>query len=166
MNNRTLGAAFLVAYIASIAVANWMTATFGLVPIGFGLAVTAGTFAAGAALVLRDGVQTALGKAWVLGAIVAGAALSFALSTPAIAVASGVAFLVSEFVDFAVFTPMRGRSLSGAVLLSSIVSAPVDTVLFLSIAGFGVTWQAVLGQFIVKTALALAAALWLTWRRA
>lgn len=165
MNKRTLGVAFLAAYIASIVAANWMTATFGLLSIGFGLAVTAGTFAAGAALVLRDGVQTALGKAWVLGAIVAGAALSFALSTPSIAVASAIAFLVSELVDFAVFTPLRGRSLPAAVLLSSIVSAPVDTVLFLHIAGFGVTWQAVLGQFIVKTALALVAALWLAWRR-
>jgi uncharacterized PurR-regulated membrane protein YhhQ (DUF165 family) len=50
--------------------------------------------------------------------------------------------------------------------VSSVVSAPVDTVLFLHIAGFGVTWQAVLGQFLVKTAMALAAAAWLTWRRA
>lgn len=166
-SHRTAGGiTFLAAYIGSIAVANWMTATFGLIPIGFGLAVTAGTFAAGAALVLRDGVQTELGKLWVLGAIVAGAALSFVTSTPAIAIASTIAFLVSELVDFAVFTPLRGRSLPRAVLVSSVVSAPVDTVLFLTIAGFGVTWQAVLGQFIVKTALALVAAAWLTWRQA
>jgi hypothetical protein len=40
----------------------------------------------------------------------------------------------------------------------------VDTVLFLYISGFGVTWQAVLGQFIVKTALAGAVAGWMLWR--
>ena len=40
----------LATYIASIVAANWMTTTFGLVPIGFGLLVTAGTFAAGFAL--------------------------------------------------------------------------------------------------------------------
>jgi uncharacterized PurR-regulated membrane protein YhhQ (DUF165 family) len=60
---------------------------------------------------------------------------------------------------------MRRRTLAGAVLVSSIVSAPVDTVLFLHIAGFGVTWQAVLGQFIVKTAMAAIAAAWILWRR-
>ena len=155
----------LAAYIGSIVLANWMTATFGLVPIGFGLMVTAGTFAAGFALVARDGVQVAAGRIAVLVAIVVGALLSAITSTPALAVASGIAFLVSELVDMGVFTPLRSRSLPGAVITSSIVSAPVDTVLFLSIAGFGVTWQAVLGQFIVKTVIALIVAGFLAWSR-
>ena len=66
----------LSAYIASIVAANWMTATFGLVPIGFGLAVTAGTFAAGAALIARDAVQVTAGRWVAVGAIVVGATLS------------------------------------------------------------------------------------------
>jgi queuosine precursor transporter len=148
----------LVAYIATIVVANWMTATYGLVPIGFGLMVTAGTFAAGFALVARDWVQLT-NRRWVVPvAIVAGALISAATSTPAIAVASGVAFLVSEAVDWGVFSPLRDRTLAGAVLLSSVVSAPVDTVLFLWLAGFPVTWQAVAGQFVVKTLIALVVA--------
>lgn len=142
-------------YATTIVTANWLTATFGLVPIGFGLAVTAGTFAAGAALIARDWVQTSSGRAITITAIVAGAGLSWWLSTPAIAIASGIAFLVSELVDMGVFTPLRGRSLPIAVVASSVVSAPVDTVLFLYLAGFGVTWQAVLGQFLVKTVMAL-----------
>jgi uncharacterized PurR-regulated membrane protein YhhQ (DUF165 family) len=117
--------------------------------------VTAGTFAAGAALIARDWVQTGNGRLITVAAILAGAGLSWWLSTPAIALASGIAFLVSELVDMGVFTPLRDRSLPTAVILSSVVSAPVDTVLFLHLAGFGVTWQAVLGQFLVKTALAL-----------
>ena len=36
----------VAAFVASIVAANWMTSTFGLVPIGFGLLVTAGTAAA------------------------------------------------------------------------------------------------------------------------
>lgn len=159
------GAAWLSAYITSIVLANWMTSTLGLVPIGFGLAVTAGTLAAGAALVLRDGVQVSTGKRWSLFAIVAGAGLSYVTSDPFVALASGIAFLASELVDFGVFTPLRRRSLPAAVLVSSVVSAPVDTVLFLHIAGFAVTWEAVVGQFIVKTALALAVAGVLAWRR-
>ena len=47
-------------------------------------------------------VQDLLGKWWVCAAIVVGAVLSAAIaSTTRIAVASGVAFLVSEFLDFA-----------------------------------------------------------------
>lgn len=155
-----------VAYLLSVVLANWLTATFGLVGIGFGLAVTAGTFAAGAALLLRDAVQVSYGKAVLFACIVAGSLLSVVTSTPAIAVASGIAFAVSELVDTAVFTPVRERSLSGAVLLSSVVSAPVDTVLFLHLAGFPVTVQAALGQFLVKTVIALVVALALVRRRA
>jgi len=154
----------LAAYTAAIVAANWMTTTYGLVPIGFGLLVTAGTFAAGFALIARDWVQTTSGRRWTVGAILVGAVLSYLTSDPFIAIASGVAFLASELVDMGVFTPLRDRSLPGAVLASSVVSAPVDTVLFLAIAGFGVTWQAVLGQFIVKTGLALVVALFLAAR--
>lgn len=157
--------AWTAAYISAIVTANWLTSTFGLVPIGFGLAVTAGTFAAGAALLVRDGLQMYTSRAWLLACILAGAALSTITATPAIAVASGVAFLVSELVDWAVFTPLRARSLPAAVLASSVASAPVDTVLFLAIAGFGVTWQAVAGQFLVKTGMALTAALVLSRRK-
>ena len=158
MNKRVLAGLAIAGYIGTIVAANWLTATYGLVPIGFGLAVTAGTFAAGAALLVRDAVQVTAGKIAVLVAILVGCAVSYLVSDPFIAYASAIAFLASELVDFAVFTPLRGRTLAGAVVVSSVVSAPVDTVLFLHIAGFGVTWQAVLGQFLVKTGMALIAA--------
>jgi hypothetical protein len=38
----------------------------------------------------------------------------------------------------------------GAVLVSNVVAAPIDTVLFLALAGFGVTVAAVVGQFLAK----------------
>ena len=145
----------MLAYVAAIVAANWLTTTVGLVSIGFGLLVTAGTFAAGAALILRDWVDQAGGRLLVTGAIAVGIIVSYLLASPAIAVASAVAFAVSEVVDWAVFTPIKGRTLPGAVLASSVVSAPVDTVLFLTIAGFPLTYQVVLGQFLVKTTLAL-----------
>lgn len=165
MNKKLLAVLAVAGYIGTIVLANWMTTTFGLVPIGLGLAVTAGTFAAGFALILRDSVQVTSGRLTVLAAILAGCAVSYMISDPFIALASAVAFLVSELVDLAVFTPLRRRSIARAVLVSSIVAAPVDTVLFLWIAGFGVTWQAVLGQFIVKTALAGIVASWLATRK-
>lgn len=145
---------YLFGFIASILFANYLTTWFGLVPIGFGATVTAGTFAAGAALVLRDMLHVHGNSRIVLAAIASGAVLSYTVASPMIALASGVAFLFSELVDFAVFTPLR-KNMPLAVLASSIAGAPVDTVLFLHVSGFGVTWQAVIGQFIVKTLLAL-----------
>lgn len=152
----------VAAYVGSIVAANWLTSTFGLVPVGFGLAVTAGTFAAGAALILRDWVDTAGGRILVLAAITVGVLLSYLLAAPAIAAASAVAFAASEVTDWAVFTRVRDRSLPGAVLLSTVVAAPVDTVLFLGIAGFPITPATVAGQLLVKTVMAGAAAVVVT----
>jgi Uncharacterized conserved protein len=163
MTHRNKAWASLIGYVIVIIAANWMTNVFGLVSI-VGLAVTAGTFAAGLALIMRDAVQVYFGKAVSLVAILVGAGISAFTSTPAIALASGIAFLVSELVDFGVFTPLRSKSLPLAVVSSSIVSAPVDTVLFLHIAGFGITWEAVVGQFIVKTIIALIVAAGLFYR--
>lgn len=152
-------------YVATIVAANWATNTFGLVPVGFGLMVTAGTFAAGASLIARDWVQQTARRWWAVPAlIVVGALLSAVTSTPALALASGLAFLVAELVDWAVFTPLRRRSLPVAVVVSSVVAAPVDTVLFLWLAGFPLTWQAVAGQFLVKTGMALLVAVVLAVR--
>ncbi len=149
----------VIAYAAAIIGANLLTSMFGLVPLGVGgLAVTAGTFAAGAALIARDWVHAVGGRALALCTVLLGALLSWAVASPALAVASGVAFAVSELVDLSVYSPLRTRSVPLAVVASSVVAAPVDTVLFLWLAGFGVTWQAVLGQFLVKTAMALLAA--------
>jgi hypothetical protein len=147
-----------------VVAANVLTDALGLVPIGFGLLVTAGTFAAGAALLMRDAVQQAGGRYWVVGAVAVGSVLSYVLADPRIAVASVVAFAASETADSAVFTPLRRRGLPTAVLASSVVAAPLDTVLFLSVAGFPVTPAAVAGQFIVKTAIAGAVAGWIAWR--
>jgi queuosine precursor transporter len=144
------------AYVGTVVAANVMTDRLGLVPIGFGLMVTAGTFAAGASLIARDWVQQTARSQWVVPALIVAAALVSAVTAnPALALASGVAFLVSEAVDWRVFTPLRSRSLPLAVVVSSVVASPVDTVLFLWLAGFPVTWQAVLGQFLVKTGMAL-----------
>src|SRR5690606_37394729 len=89
---RFTGWALVAPLIATVVVANVLTTTLGFVDVGFGLTATAGTSVAGAALALRDGIQDILGKRVVIGAIVAGAILSFAMSAPFIALASAVAF--------------------------------------------------------------------------
>lgn len=144
-------AASLAVYIGSIVAANVMTAHLGLVGVGFGLVVTAGTFAAGFALFARDFVHRYGGVAWALGAVACGSALSWWLASPGLAVASTVAFCAAELVDLGVFAHVREDfGFAPAIAASNVVAAPVDTVLFLHIAGFGVTWQAVAGQLVGK----------------
>jgi len=154
MINKTIA---IISYIAVIVAANSLTERFGLVSVFGILTVTAGTFAAGLALVLRDAVQVTSGKTVALLAIAVGVAISYFTSTPALAVASGTAFAASELVDMAVFTPLRPRNIYLAVIAASIVASPVDTVLFLHIAGFPLTVEAIVGQFIIKTAMAILA---------
>jgi uncharacterized PurR-regulated membrane protein YhhQ (DUF165 family) len=149
------GIAALTAYILAITAANWLTTRYGLVPVGFGLITTAGTYAAGAALLLRDVVQDLCGWRWVIAGIAAGSVLTAATS-PALAVASTVAFLLAELLDMAVYTPLRDRGWARAALLSGIVGAVADTYAFLALAGFPITVQTVGGQFVGKTLWATA----------
>jgi hypothetical protein len=102
-----LRAAPLLGYILTIVAANWAIQTFGLVPVGLGLLAPAGVYFAGIAFTLRDLTQETLGRWWTLAAIGAGALLSLAVSDAAFALASGLAFLLSELADFAVYTPLR-----------------------------------------------------------
>ena len=53
---------FLLLYIATIFAANWAIATFGVVPVGFGLMAPAGVYFAGLAFTLRDLTQERLGS--------------------------------------------------------------------------------------------------------
>jgi hypothetical protein len=147
--SKTLGFAAAAGFIASIVTANWLTTRYGFVPVGLGLMATAGTFAAGLALGLRDVIHDALGRWAVLLVIVVGAAVSYLVSDPRIATASAAAVLVSELADLAVYEPLRGRAWAAAVLLSNTVGAFVDTVAFLALAGF-FTWNAVPGQMVGK----------------
>lgn len=156
----------MAGYIGSILLANLLTSWIGLVPIGAGLYVTAGTFAAGLALVLRDGIQETWTRDAVLTAILAGTALSYVIADHAIAAASAVAFLASEAIDWAIYSNWRSRSKPAAVIASSVIAAPFDTVLFLAIAGFPVTVNAVIGQMMVKTLIALAVSVGLVMKDA
>ncbi|TAN52037.1 MAG: VUT family protein [Rhodospirillales bacterium] len=154
----------LVAYIAVIFLANWAIQTFHLVPVGFGLMAPAGVYFAGLAFTLRDLVQERLGRNWTVGAILAGAALSYAIE-PKFAFASGVAFLVSELLDFAVYTPLRKRNWMLAVTLSNLAGLVADSALFLWLAFDSLDFLA--GQVVGKLWMTMGAVaiLWLVRRR-
>lgn len=143
-------------YIALVVTANIMTTHLGLLPAGFGLKVTAGTFAAGLVIAVRNPLQETAGKRWVLACIVAGAVLSLALGTGRIALASGVTFLVAESLDMTVYTWLRRHGWKRAVVAGITVGAVADTLLFLWLAGFGLAWPLIAGQLLVKAVYATA----------
>jgi uncharacterized PurR-regulated membrane protein YhhQ (DUF165 family) len=137
------GWTFLVLFCLTIPAANWMIGHLGtlciadgpcVVPVAPGLMAPSGVLMAGAALALRDLVQRRLGVEYGIGAIVVGALISAWLAPPALVVASTAAFLLSEFVDFAVYTPLARRRLVLAVLASSVVGLVVDSIVFLWLA--------------------------------
>lgn len=157
---------WLIGYVATIILANWLIVTFGLVPVGFGLMAPAGVYAAGLAFTLRDLTQDALGRWWTIAAILAGAALS-ALISPQFALASGAAFLLSETADLLVYTPLRERHWLRAVALSNLAGFTLDSILFLWLAFGSVEFLSgqLAGKFWVTAATVAILALWRRSRR-
>ena len=152
-----------VGYIATIWLANWMISNVGncipdgpcVIPVGFELTAPSGVLMIGIALVLRDGIHEVYGRKWVLGGIMIGALLSAAVS-PALALASGVAFALSELGDMAVYEPIRKYSRPLGVAISGIIGGAVDSALFLMLAFGSLDFFA--GQFVGKTEMALVGA--------
>lgn len=169
---RLEGWMFLIAFGLCIPAANWLIGNAGtvctpdgpcLIPVAPGLMAPSGVLMIGLALVLRDLVQRRLGLEWSAAAILAGAALSAIIAPPALVVASGVAFLLSEFADLAVYTPLQRRRLVLAVLASSMVGLVVDSAVFLYLA-FG-SLDYLVGQVVGKAWMVLLATPFIAWLR-
>ncbi len=157
-----------VAFALTVVGANWALRRYGFVDIGFGLVAPAGVFFAGLAFGLRDALHELGGRWWVLGSIAVGAAVSYLIEDGVtipggmvpIAVASAVAFALSELADLAVYEPLRERQWVPAVIASNIVGSILDSIIFLWLA-FGSTFG-LLGNTVGK-AYMIALALPLVW---
>ncbi len=86
----------------------------------------------GLVLVVRDFSQREL-KHWIWGAMIAGLLLSMLTSWIVVVFASAAAFLISETVDWAVYTFSK-RPLSQRIMISSLASAPLDQIVFIGLA--------------------------------
>jgi uncharacterized PurR-regulated membrane protein YhhQ (DUF165 family) len=166
------GLFFFIAFTLTIPAANWMIGNVGtvcvpngpcLIPVAPGLMAPSGVLLIGVALVLRDLVQRRLGVAYSAAAVLIGAALSTWVAPPALALASGVAFLLSEFADMAVYTPLARRRLLAAVVASSAVGLVVDSIVFLWLAFGSLTYLA--GQVVGKGWMVLLAVPLVIWLR-
>jgi uncharacterized PurR-regulated membrane protein YhhQ (DUF165 family) len=166
------GFAYLAAFTSCIPAANWFIGNVGmvcaregpcLIPVFPGVMAPSGVLMVGLALVFRDLVQRRLGRAWAVAAILAGALLSALLAPPALVLASGAAFLLSESADFAVYTPLQEKRLVLAVALSGAVGVVVDSVAFLYLA-FG-SLDYLPGQVIGKWWMIVMALPFIVWLR-
>ena len=169
---RSEGLVFLVLFGLTIPAANWLIGNVGmvcvpegpcLIPVAPAILAPSGVLMIGIALVLRDLVQRRLGIGVSALAVLAGAALSALLAPPSLVLASAVAFLLSEFADLAVYTPLARRRLVAAVVASSLVGLVVDSVAFLWLA-FG-SLEFLPGQIIGKAWMVLASIPLIAWLR-
>jgi queuosine precursor transporter len=157
--------------VGLVVLANWLASRYVIhVPLTPYLA-PAGVFCIGGVLVLRDWMQQ-LGGLWrTMPLVYAAGLLSWLIgdlagwtSLQKIAVASVIAFTVSETAEALVFTPLRQRSLSLGVALSATVGNALDSWVFLTLAfgSLAFFW----GQFWGKSeAIAIGVALTLARRR-
>lgn len=103
------------------------------------------SLAVGLVFVVRDLAQREIGHRVIL-LMLAGAALSYFMASPAIAFASCAAYLIGETVDWLAYTFVK-RPLHDRVLISSAVGTPLDSAVFLLLIGhfswFGVAAMAV-----------------------
>jgi queuosine precursor transporter len=116
-------------YVALMPLINWSFAAVPLISLPILGAYQPLAIVTGLVLVVRDFTQREIGHR-VLGAMLLGLLFSSMTTDIAIVLASGAAFLVSELVDWAVYTFTK-RPLSQRVLLSSLLSAPIDSTMFL-----------------------------------
>ena len=124
---------YSLAYVVSILIVNIGFVYIPPVPL-LGEMFPPMSLVVGLIFILRDFAQREIGHK-VLIAMGIGAVLSYFMAAPFVAVASVVAFAISELVDWAVYTFTK-RPLKDRILLSSALGTPVDSAVFLLILGF------------------------------
>jgi queuosine precursor transporter len=159
------------AYLALAILANWLAAAYTVRVPFTDLLAPAGVFAIGGILVLRDWLQQLAGLLPTMALVYVAGLVSWAVAEAAgwtslqrIALASVLAFTVSETAEALVFTPLRNRSLTLGVLASGIAGTALDSWLFLTIA-FG-SLAFFRGQFVGKGEMVLLGAALTATRRA
>lgn len=118
----------VLAYVASVVILNIGFSYVPLIETPFGM-LSPMALLAGAVFVLRDFAQRKVGHN-VLYAMVAATVLSYILADPYVATVSAIAFAVSEIADYLIYSLTR-KPFHQRILISSFISTPVDTAVFL-----------------------------------
>lgn len=119
---------YFVLYVLSILAVNIGFSYIPMVATPIGM-LSPVAFAVGGIFVLRDYVQRSVGH-HVLWGVGIGAVLSYLLADPFVAIASVLAFVTSELADWVLYTVTK-KPFHERVLVSSLLSTPIDTAVFL-----------------------------------
>ena len=126
---------YTILYVALIVVVNWLFTVIDPVVLPGGNIWPPVSLVVGLVFVVRDFAQREIGH-WVILAMLIGGGISYFMAGQQVATASVAAFLVSEFLDWAVYSFTK-RPLSERILYSSLLGTPIDSTVFLYMAGFG-----------------------------
>jgi queuosine precursor transporter len=135
-------AAFFVGvYVAFIVLVNWLFVPEQLVEgvtqwstnTWMGTLYLANVIV-GFVFVLRDYAQREIGHKVLLATVLAGIPVYY-FAGPGLAIASMVAFALSEMTDWAVYSFTK-QPLQNRIILSSLIAVPVDTLAFQHLAGY------------------------------
>ncbi|MEO3389298.1 VUT family protein [Mesorhizobium sp. CAU 1741] len=136
--SRTISIWPFVAAMAAVVVASNFLVQFPFGYLGLQDLLTWGAFTYPLAFLVNDLTNRRYGPAAARKVVYVGFAIAVVLSiwlaTPRIAIASGSAFLVAQLLDVSIFDRMRERAWWQAPLISSVIGAIVDTVIFFSLA--------------------------------
>jgi uncharacterized PurR-regulated membrane protein YhhQ (DUF165 family) len=122
---------YALLYIINIVAVNCAFSYSPIYILPGGAAWTPVALLVGFTFVMRDYAQRALGH-MVLPAMLIGGVISMGMASPEIALASILAFLSGELMDWAIYS-FTGKPFSQRILLSSLVSTPVDSLVFLGL---------------------------------
>jgi uncharacterized PurR-regulated membrane protein YhhQ (DUF165 family) len=168
---------FYVLLMTAVVVASNVLVQYPLSGELFGIALgdllTYGAFTYPVAFLITDLTNRQFGPRVARRVVAAGflvaVIISFALSTPRIAIASGSAFLAGQLLDISVFNRLRRQAWWRAPLIASLIGSVLDTLIFFSFAfapffsilgpndAFAIEWAPVLGVFAAE------APRWLSW---
>ena len=152
---------FSISYLLLIPFLNWAFSWAPIWELPGGGSWTPFSVLPGLVLVVRDFAQREIGHR-VLYLLLIGTVLSYFMAAPEIAIASGVAFLISELIDWAIYT-FTGKPLSQRIFYSSLLAAPIDTLLFFYGAEMVVPGIFSTGTVIAAIISKLAAAAFIAW---
>ena len=142
---------FSALFLSCVPLANWLIGNWGtycvpngpcLIPVAPGMMAPSGVLVIGLALALRDILTELVSRKVIFLLLMAGSFLSLLVSPPSLAIASAVAFVISECLDWIVYEKFRKNSMPVAVFLSGALGAVTDTVIFSYLAFGEIKWAA------------------------
>lgn len=147
-----------ITYIISIVVLNGLFINLPMFH-AFGESLSPADALVGVIYIFRDFSQREI-RHYILLAMLVGCLISFLLAKPIIALASVGGFATGELVDWLIFSFTK-KPLSQRLLLSAMISSPIDSYVFLALANAlnWVGWTVMnLGKFSGVLAI------WLLWK--